>query len=323
MQSNKLFLGVDGGGSKTTAVIFDENGNFVSGAVGESINYYTIGLDAARSNMRAIIRALDCESGFDGAVIGMSALACRATRQECLAFTQGIIKSDNIIMDSDLFAALKALGESGECAVVVAGTGSMVLAQHSDSTTSTAGGWGHILGDEGSGYAIGLAGIKAAIRGYEGNAVKTALTNEVVKFFDIKSITDLIDLFYTKGVSRKQTAAFAVNVCTVAASGDRAAGDIIRKQAKLLFKTAFCRISSLGCNAPIGLWGGIFQNCDIFRDEFSSLLLGEGYCNVKLLDFTPEVGAIFACYDEFDIKIDEIIVNNVMATYLPNMCKAV
>lgn len=323
MESRRLFLGVDGGGSKTTAAVFDEHGNFVSGAIGDSINYYTLGLEAARTNMQAIVSSLNCEGCFEGAVIGMSALCCRATQQECLAFTQGIINADNIIMDSDLFAALKALGEKGECAVVVAGTGSMVLAQYADSTTGTAGGWGHILGDEGSGYAIGLDGIKAAIHGYEGSGDKTALTSEVIRFFGIGCVTDLIDLFYAKGVSRKQTAAFAVNVSTAAADGDSVASGIIKSHASQLFKTAFSRISSLDRKAPIGLWGGIFQNCAMFRDEFSSLFHGVGYDNVKLLDFTPEVGAILACYDEFGIKIDENTVKNIKTTYSFDMCKAI
>lgn len=321
--SSRLFLGIDGGGSKTTAVVFDANGIFVNGAIGESINYYTLGLEAARENMRAIISALGCEGTFEGAVIGMSALSCRATAQECRAFAREIIDADRIIMDSDLFAALKALGEKGECAVVVAGTGSMVLVQYADGTTATAGGWGHILGDEGSGYAIGLDGIKAAIRGYEGSECKTALTDEVIRFFGIDAVADLIDLFYSKGVSRKQTAAFAVSVRTLAEDGDSAAQHIILNHARELFKTAICRISSLDRSAPIGLWGGIFQNCTMLRDEFSSLLRGAGYSNVKLLDFTPEVGAILACFDEFGIKTDNNMLNNIKTTYNTDMCKAI
>lgn len=325
MDSRTLYLGVDGGGSKTTAVVFTDTGSFVAGIVGESINYYSIGMDTARKNMRLIVEALRKDLGgasFKTAVIGMSALNSRANETETAAFAQGIIDAEKIIMDSDLYIAMKALRADGECAVVVAGTGSMVIARNENGETKFAGGWGHILGDEGSGYRIGLDGIKAAIRAGEGGE-KTALLAQCLDFFGIKSIYELIELYYGEGVVRKKTAAFAVNVRICAERNDRVAANIIREQSLELFKTAMYCIPSLGKDAPIGLWGGVFQHSEMFANDFTSLLSDAGYKNVKLLPFTPEVGAILTCFEENSVAIDEDTARLLKESYDFYACKVI
>lgn len=314
MENTKYYLGVDGGGSKTTAVVFNEKGEFICKACGESINYYSVGIENARKAMADIIGSLSRKS-FDCAVIGMSALNERASAEETERFCGGIINSNNTIMDSDLYVALEAMDECGECAVVISGTGSMALHRDAEGEISHAGGWGYILGDEGSGYSIGLSGIKAAIRAAEGSEEKTALTEECINYFSIGNIYDLIDLYYDKNVSRKTTAAFAKNVIALAEKGDKAADKIIRSEAKLLSQTVSALLNDAKRDIPIGLWGGIFQHNKYFCNIFSEFLKAVGFGNVKLINFTPEVGAIFACYKSENIEIVDIIKENIMSTY--------
>lgn len=314
MENTKYYLGVDGGGSKTTAVVFNEKGEFVCKACGESINYYSVGIENARKAMADIISKLSQRS-FDCAVIGMSALNERASEEETDRFCGGIIESKKIIMDSDLYVALEAMDESGECAVVISGTGSMALHRNSEGEISHAGGWGYILGDEGSGYSIGLSGIKAAIRSAEGSEEKTALTEKCLEYFSIDNIYDLIDLYYDKTVSRKTTAAFAKNVISLAESGDKTADEIVRNEAKLLSKTVSALLADAKKEIPIGLWGGIFQHNKYFCDIFTDLLDACGFKNVKRISFTPEVGAIFACYKSEGIEIVDIIKESILTTY--------
>lgn len=314
MAENKYFLGVDGGGSKTTAVVFNEKGEFICKACGESINYYSVGIESARKAMADIINQLS-QKEFDCTVIGMSALCERATAEETNRFCNGIISSKKIIMDSDLFVALEAMDTQGECAVVISGTGSMAVCRNSDGTISHAGGFGYILGDEGSGYAIGLNAIKTAIRAAEGSESETTLTDKCLDFFSINNIYELIDLFYEKTVSRKIIASFAKEVMLCAESGDATAIRIIGSEAKLLSQTALSLLKSKKTDIPIGLWGGVFQNNQIFRDKFAGYLSEKSFSNVKLLNFTPELGAIFSCYRNSGIKIVDIIKETMITTY--------
>lgn len=314
MAENKYFLGVDGGGSKTTAVVFNEKGEFICKACGESINYYSVGLENARQAMSDIINSLS-QNEFECAVVGMSALAERATDDETERFCSGIIKSNKIIMDSDLYVALEAMDEKGECAVVISGTGSMAVCRNSDGSISHAGGFGYILGDEGSGYSIGLSAIKTAIRAAEKCIPQSSLTEKCLEFFNVNNIYELIDLFYEKTVSRKIIASFAKEVMLCAENGDKLAADIIENEAKLLSQTALSLLKDKKNDIPVGLWGGIFQHNRIFRDKFSDFLSESNFSNVKLLNFTPEVGAIFACYRNSDVKIVDIIKDTIKATY--------
>ncbi|MBQ2842296.1 MAG: hypothetical protein IJE72_04620 [Clostridia bacterium] len=316
MENTKFYLGIDGGGSKTTAVVFNDKGEFICKACGESINYYSVGIENARKAMTDIMKSLS-QNSFDCAVIGMSALNERATEEETDRFCKDIINSKKIIMDSDLYVALEAMDIESECAVVISGTGSMALRRKTDGTVSHAGGWGYILGDEGSGYSIGLSGIKAAIRSAEGCEEKTALTDECLSYFSIENIYDLIDLYYDKTVSRKTTAAFAKNVIALAENGDRTAELIVKHEAKMLSKTVSALLIDAESKIPIGLWGGVFQNSKYFCNIFTTHLKSDGFANVKLINFTPEVGAIFACFKENGIKDIGIIKKNILSTYKP------
>lgn len=315
---NRFFLGIDGGGSKTTAVVFDSDGVLAACAVGESINWYSIGLSAARANMSAVLLEIAQKSGvsaFEAAVIGMSALGERATDKELYDFANGVVEAKHIYMDSDLYIALQALNAQGECAVVISGTGSMAAVRTEGGAIIHAGGWGHILGDEGSGYCLGLDGIKAAIAASEGYGEKTALYGDCLAFFEIDNIYDLIDLYYVRGVSRKKTAAFARNVRSRAGEGDAAALGIMKTAAQSLAQTALSVLKSVKKDSPVGLWGGIFQNSPLYIELFKEGLAAEGFANVKLLDFTPEVGAVFAAYRLAGVDITENVLNNIKNSY--------
>lgn len=314
MENIKFYLGVDGGGSKTTAVVFNDKGEFICKACGESINYYSVGMENARKAMADIINSMP-QKTFDCAVIGMSALNGRATDEETEKFCGGVINSKKIIMDSDLYVALEAMDEDGECAVVISGTGSMVLHRNSDGKIRHAGGWGYILGDEGSGYSIGLSGIKAAIRSFENCGEKSALIEECLRYFSTENIYDLIDLYYDKTVSRKVTAAFAKNVIALAENGDSVALHIVENEARLLAETVVALLKGSKNDVPIGLWGGIFQHNKYFCDIFKGYLKKDEFSNVKLINFTPEIGAIFACAKSESPETLDIIKNNITGTY--------
>ena len=308
MTDKKYYLGVDGGGSKTTAVVYDEKGNFICKAQGESINYYSVGIENAKQAMKEIIDSLTVRS-FECTVIGMSALNGRASAEETERFCGGIIESNVTVMDSDLFVALEAMNCEGECAFVISGTGSMAVCRDENGEISHAGGFGYIIGDEGSGYSIALSAIKTAIRAAENIVAPTSLTEKCLRYFSAENIYELIDIFYEKTVSRKNLAAFAKEVCICAENGDITAHEILRNEAMLLSQTVLSLIKDKKSDIPVGLWGGIFQHNKIFRDYFCGFLSEKGFNNVKLLDFTPEAGAILACYRLSGIKAVDIIEN--------------
>ena len=146
------YLGIDGGGTKTVAVVKDEKGNIVITASGSTINFYSVGYENARINLSDLMNKIKAETKIDsfaGAFIGCSALDCEADEEMIRKLCGGIINADKIRMHSDVYIALKAV-ESDICpCVAICGTGSIATGEDADGNTYVTGGWGHILGDEG------------------------------------------------------------------------------------------------------------------------------------------------------------------------------
>lgn len=305
----KLYLGIDGGGTKTTAVICDSSGRLISSFVGESINYNSVGTAVARENLK---KTVDGVSGgrnicFSAVFIGMSAISERADAGTTEALCSGIIDCEKIVMDTDVYIGLEAMKCDGPAAMVINGTGSMAVGRLADGRIIHKGGWGYILGDEGSGYSIALDAIRSAICGAEGSGKPTALTQAVLDYFRIYSIDSLIDIFYDPPIQRSKIAGFAPAVFDCAENGDEVAISIIGNQAKLLADTVCALLREMPEGTPLGMWGGIMQNCENFRTEFAALI-NKNFpkTNAFLLNYPPEYGAIFAAMKLDGIDLTEI-----------------
>ena len=291
------FLGIDGGGSKTTALLCDENKKTVAEYVGGGLNYNAIGFAAARENLKEVVDGVlgGKDLPLTAAFLGLSALSEKADGALVERLCSGIIDCGMIGMHTDVYIALEAMETDGPAAAVICGTGSMAAGRDENGTILHTGGWGHLLGDEGSGYALSMEAIKAAIRGAEGSGPKTILTEEVLSFFGIADIGGLIDLFYDPPLPRDRIAAFAPWFFGAVRCYDRAAYDIMHAQAKSLAGTAAALLRQLPDGTDVGLWGGIFEHYSEFLSEFReelSALFPAAY--ISLLRQPPVYGAVLA-----------------------------
>ena len=305
----KYYLGIDGGGTKTTAIICDENAQLISRFVGESINYNSVGMETARKNLKLTVDGALAthDIKFSAAFIGMSAISERADDDFTKKLCEGIIDCDKITMDSDVYIGLEAMKCDGAAAMVISGTGSMAVGRLPDGEIIHTGGWGYILGDEGSGYAICIDALRAAICGYEGSAEKTLLTDAVKEHYQVNDMLELIDIFYDPPMPRSEIARFAPFVFKCADNGDAVAQNIITNHTKLLANTVCALLSEMPAGVPLGMWGGLVQNHENFRNGFSALV-NEKFPQTRtfLLEYPPEYGAIFAA-----MKLDGIDVTQI------------
>ncbi len=308
---NSYYLGVDGGGSKTTAAVCNSDGKVLLRAVGGSINFYSVGLETARKNMLAVMDELYKklgENSFKAACIGMSALSGEASREETEKFTQGIIIAEKVLMHSDVFVALKCMFTKGVCAVVISGTGSMLCARTAEGDIVTAGGWGYILGDEGSGYCVSLEAIRYAVRAFDGAEKPTTLTSAVMKHFGVDKMPELIDRFYNPTITRTEIASFASKVFDCAEDGDSASFGIIDTQAAMLADSAAAMLKDFPDDTPVGLWGGLFEHHGLMRTLFTKHLNSKRNFQTRLLCCPAECGALAAALEIDGIEITEKIV---------------
>ena len=289
------FLGIDGGGTKTTCLVCDEGLNEIYRCVGSSVNFWSEGLNTARENMKAMLRDIRANTGisrFDGVCVGSSALFGRADEKTKSDFCDGVFDCDNIIMDSDLFIALKATGKD-VAAVIIAGTGSMAAGISCQGEIITKGGYGYILGDEGSGYRIGLDGIREAVRSLDGTGEHSLLGEYLLDFAGVKSKEELVDSFYSPEKDRKTLASFSRFVSLAAEKGDSAALGILKNQAERLSETVNALVGEMPEKPYVALFGGVFQHSEIFRNHFISLMEDSaGTC--ALTENEPVYGACIA-----------------------------
>ncbi|MCL2300127.1 MAG: hypothetical protein FWC27_08300 [Firmicutes bacterium] len=292
------YLGIDGGGTFTRAVLADAQGNAVAAARAGSLNYLAVGMEAARASLHNIMRQIAPPGSSShpplrrGAVraafIGNAALAGPAPANELHVLCDGILEPEHLAMDSDVYIALEAMNTQGPCAVAIAGTGSMAAGRAGeDAPILHTGGWGWILGDEGSGYRIACEALRAGIAGFEGGGPETGLTDEMCKHYGAKEPEELLDIFYNPLKERREIASFARAVLE---SDDAIARGIVSRCAGEFARTVRALLRKLPEDTRLGLWGGMFQHSEAYRAAFCAALGKQA----KLLPAAPEWGAVRA-----------------------------
>lgn len=289
----KYYLGIDGGGTKTTAVICDENKNICASFHGEGLNYNVIGMETARRHLQETLSGNPFP--VHAAFLGLAALSGPADAAKTQELCENIIPCDLIGMDSDVAIALEAMDCTGPVAVAIAGTGSMAAGRLPDGKKIHTGGWGPLLGDEGSGYRLALQGVKAALRAAEGSGDRTILKDAVFTHFGVRSADDLIGLFYAAPLSSAKIAAFAPQIFRCAGAGDPAAKEILQSEARAFGVTVSALLRQLPAGTPLGLWGGIFQHYPDYRNDFTKIIRRAfPETEAVLLPHPPEYGAVLA-----------------------------
>ena len=293
----RIIIGIDGGGSKSTGAAADASGRVIAVSHGESVNYNSIGIEKTRAHLKALVTDLTdkCGADYEAVLIGLSAVDNTGDAETVRFVSEGALDSKRVFIESDAYMALLGLTQGKPGLVAIAGTGSMLVLDDGKNGQAVGGGWGHILGDPGSGYAIALDGLRAAIACWEGTGSKTALADRAAAYFKLQKPRQLIDRVYAPGFSQKDMAAFAPEVIAAAEENDEKALFILDTNMLALAKEA----KALLDNAPdvylIGLYGGIFQHAEIAKNFFINHLtnLTEGRSlRFAPLDYPPELGAL-------------------------------
>ena len=298
----KYYLGIDGGGTRTTASVCDENGALMCKVTGKTINFYSVGIENARKNLSEIISDIYKNIGevtFENAFIGCSALDDRADRDTVNSLCDGVIKSNNIVMDSDTYVALFSGETSLPRAVVICGTGSMVTGL--DEKIYTKGGWGHIIGDGGSAYSIAVNGLSEAVNLFDENKLNEPLVKSAQEFFKKDNLREIIDLVYNESTTKDVIADFAKCVSIEAENGDNISLDIIKDECDKLLRTVYSLINEMNSCEILYLYGGVFQNNALFKEYFINAF-NEKYPLIKaeLLTLPPDEGALKLAREQYE-----------------------
>lgn len=272
--SRDLFLGVDGGGTKTHAALFNSKGALLSEQQTGPSNPLRIGVRKALVNIQAAaVGALDEIDRTPEDVVGVVAGLAGARREDYkMQMRTGIghflpNASVDVVTDADI--ALFATTSGCPGVVVISGTGSVCYGSGSDGRTAVAGGWGPIAGDEGGGVSIAREALQAVARASDGRGRRTELSDLAARYFRAPSAEDLIVAIYSPSTDYKRLAGFARLVVEAARDGDRVAKTILDNAGTELGIAACAVLTDLKLEkekVPVGLVGGIFAAGDLIKD---------------------------------------------------------
>jgi len=273
--AENLVLGIDGGGTQTIV--------FLASRTSDG-GWKQLGRGEAGPSNRQVVGTLASLAALDEATERAFAAAGRprqAVRAACLGLAgagrpgdQDIVRewaarthlADAVDVIEDAALLLAAGTPDGWGVAIVAGTGSMAFARSADGRTARAGGWGPLLGDEGSGYAIAIAGLRAAARSADGRTPATPLTEQLLTAYGLTRPEELIGVVY-RGGDRAALAALAPVVLEAAEAGDPAADRIVRDAAGELAAAAAAAAAQLdlGLALPVALAGGLLVSDSGYR----------------------------------------------------------
>ncbi len=234
-----FFLGIDGGGTATRALLCDERGRVLGRGTGGVANHLHAGWDGAADSLRIAVSAAWTFAGLTPApctavFLGMAATASDEARNRWreIAFALGLAATPAAIgVDHDIRIAL-AGGLGGRPGIaLIAGTGSSCYGRTAAGATWQAGGWGSILDDGGGGYWLGLRAVGAAIRAQDGRGPVTALHERILARLQVSNLREIVTRLHDGTLVRHEMARLAEDVMACAAAGDAAAQELLARGA--------------------------------------------------------------------------------------------
>ena len=269
MKREDFVCGIDGGGTRTTAICCNLQGEEITRKVFGPFNLNSIGEQAFENLLNDIILFLKDTGNCRGLCIGASGVNnLRVSEMVDKAFSgTGIPYS--LLGDQEIAHTGALDGREG--IILIAGTGSVCFGRNRAGKSAMAGGWGHLLGDEGSGYGLGRDAIAAVARQFDGYGKPTLLTDMIAEEFGLDSPEKIVSYVYSNDKSAVARISHLLDKACL--EKDPVAMEIVRNNARGLVDIvlAVSRRLELG-PCSVALMGGLLEHPTCLKAEFMRLL---------------------------------------------------
>lgn len=286
----RFVVGIDGGGTRTRAVVLDERGvergrAYVMGCV--------VTASAPEPAAAAVGEAVRAAAARAGAALPFTALwagLAGAGREDARAAVHarlaGADLAERVEVGTDVEAAFHDAFADGPGLLLVAGTGSIAWGRLADGTTVRVGGWGRDLGDEGSGWAIGRAALRSVLRAEDGRAPATRMREPILERCRVSEPIELVSWMET--ATKADVAALVPVVVEAAARLDPAAASIVEEAVAALDAHVGALLARVGPTPDpprLVLWGGLLAPGGPLRGAMRQALRGRA---ATVLDVEPD-----------------------------------
>jgi len=316
--------GVDGGATKTVAVVGRLDGTLLASARAPPSNYHNVGVgEAARSIRTSILlacrRADVSTSNLETVVMGLAGMdSPRDFRAgEKVADLIDVGKRRIVVHDSVIAIYAATLGRPG--IIVNAGTGSFAAGMGMGGKPIRASGWGNIIDDEGSGYDIGRRAMRAALRALDGTERKTTIAKLLVRKFRLPALEDIVYEVHNKPMSTREISSISNLVARAAINGDQVARGIFAYEGQVMasFVSAIARRLEMTKSKPdIYCTGGVFKAGPVLLRPFrQELRRNVPRFILRHPRFEPVIGAFILAMKEHSVAVRGATLANLQASY--------
>lgn len=311
------FLGVDGGGTKTIAYLFDSKGNFISKNISGPTNILENKEEVFRKNIRNLLLPIINEINPKN-IKSCFGLPAVGEFKDDIKIMKKII-NEELNIEPDIIVNDVVIGWAGgnlakDSIHIVAGTGTITYGRKGNKEVRVSG-WGSIIGDEGSAYYIGYRTLNEVSRELDGRVKKSLLSELLFKELNFKDHLEFINFIYDPQKDRRSNIASIAKITyKIALYGEKKAIKILKDSARELALTVITANKYLKIEKPIIVTysGGVLEKNEIVRSEFIEILERKGY-KIKPPELSPVLGAVLLAYLNYDNK--EIFINNLIKFY--------
>ena len=302
-------LGIDAGGTKTVCLLADEHGAVLAEARGPGANLHAAGELAVEKVLYEVMEEAVGDRTIDGRAIVPAAIClgiAGVDREDEARIVRAIMRrigyKSRVLVVNDALIALVAGARDAPGIVIIAGTGSIAYGRNAAGEAARAGGWGHMIGDEGSGYWIGREALAAVMRAVDGRGPETGLAAEILVHFNVDEVSRLPRIVYDRDLPRVAVAALGPIVQRVGEQGDAVATRILERATNelvLAAQSVATRLEMRGDEFTFYLAGGAFRVVPWLANELPRPLAEVApRCEVQVLDEEPAVGAVWLALAE-------------------------
>jgi N-acetylglucosamine kinase len=282
MNSEQFVFGVDGGQTSTKCALVNMEGRVFGYGAGSGLVH--LAAEGARAKHIAALREAFASAWAAAnlppqpvAAVGLGLTGVEggtAEAETVRAIVAEVIEAQHVKVHSDAYAALVGAHGGRPGVIAISGTGSHIMGLNAVGEVARAGGWGWLLGDEGSALWLGKHGLAAALRAEDGVGEATVLQARMREHFGIVSFRDAKRIVYDSGFGAKGFAGLAPLVSVAAEQGDAVAIGLITQAARDLAAQVLavqCRLA-LPDDAPIAPVGGAYEHVHGLREGFVAAL---------------------------------------------------
>ncbi|WP_404454512.1 N-acetylglucosamine kinase [Oceanobacillus kapialis] len=315
------YIGIDGGGTKTHAVLADGTGKVIAQAMGGPSNPNAVGetelvamfqtlfskLDDANQNILSQVKRL---------YAGIAGAGNPANQTMLKDILSSLLPHTLVRVEPDAVCALYS-GTYGQAGIVqIAGTGSITYGINEAGEQARVGGWGYLFGDEGSGYAIGKAAVTEALKSVDGRGEPTILLELLYEHFHVFHPQDLIKSIYQADQPKSVIAPLSRIVFQAYFQGDKTAYAILQEAAEdiasqimALYRTLFTDTEKI----KVVLCGGVFQEKTVMPWLLKEKLEPNAALSLVQPELPPVAGSLIGAY-----KMENLQVNRNILAQLKN-----